>query len=130
MHYIHVNQISFVDFTETVRYFSAKVESYLQNEQIQAAIKIQKRWRGFQERERLTGRRSHVHKSRAAVKIQRFFRTWLERQERRKGDVPSHLRPPGLTDDRRVELQKVISNHREENPVCTWQLWRFFFFII
>ena len=32
--------------------------------------------------------------------------------------MPIHLRPSGLTDERRVELQKEISNYREENPVC------------
>lgn len=32
--------------------------------------------------------------------------------------MPIHLRPKGLTDERRVELQKETSNYREENPVC------------
>ncbi|WAR04090.1 IQCB1-like protein [Mya arenaria] len=96
--------------------YRAKVDKYLQNEEFDAATKIQKLWRGFSEREKLTGRRDNIKRIRAAVKIQRTFRTWLERIERKKGDIPIHLRPPGLTDNRRVELQKCISNHREENP--------------
>ncbi|XP_052803599.1 IQ calmodulin-binding motif-containing protein 1-like [Mya arenaria] len=95
---------------------ASKVDKYLQNEEFDAATKIQKLWRGFSEREKLTGRRDNIKRIRAAVKIQRTFRTWLERIERKKGDIPIHLRPPGLTDNRRVELQKCISNHREENP--------------
>ncbi|KAH3699932.1 IQ calmodulin-binding motif-containing protein 1-like [Dreissena polymorpha] len=95
---------------------AAKVDAFLQAEETQAATKIQKMWRGYNERSQLTGRRDHVQRTRAAVKIQRCVRTWLERLERRKGDVPIHLRPPGLNDDRRVELQKTIANWREENP--------------
>ena len=74
-------------------------------------------WRGYNERHRLSGRRDLVQQTRAAIKIQRCIRTWLERLEGKKGEMPVHLRPPGLTDDRRVELQKTISNYREENPV-------------
>ena len=50
--------------------------------------------------------------------IQRTIRRWLERLDTKRGDIPIHLRPSGLTDERRVELQKEISNFREENPVC------------
>lgn len=95
---------------------ASKVETYLQNEQIQAATKIQKMWRGYSERNQLSGRRDLVRQTRAAIKIQQSVRRWLERLERRKGEMPIHLRPPGLTDERRVELQKTISNYREENP--------------
>lgn len=108
------NQISFC-------IFSAKVETYLQNEQIQAATKIQKVWRGHSERNRLSGRRDLVQQTRAAIKIQHTVRRWLERLDRRKGEMPIHLRPPGLNDERRVQLQKTINNYREENPVC-WSL--------
>ena len=55
--------------------------------------------------------------TRAAIKIQRTVRLWLERLDAKRGDMPVHLRPPGLTDDRRVELHKKIRNFREENPV-------------
>lgn len=100
-----------------ILYFAAKVESFLQNEQIQAATRIQKVWRGYSERNQLSGHRDLVKQTRAAIKIQQTVRRWLERLEKRKGEMPIHLRPPGLTDDRRVELQKTISNYREENPV-------------
>ncbi|XP_060591516.1 IQ calmodulin-binding motif-containing protein 1-like [Ruditapes philippinarum] len=95
---------------------ASKVEKYLENEQIQAATKIQKLWRGHIERHQLTGRRDLVRQTRAAIKIQQTVRRWLERLENRKGKMPLQLLPPGLTDDRRVELQKTISNYREENP--------------
>ncbi|XP_045208275.2 IQ calmodulin-binding motif-containing protein 1-like [Mercenaria mercenaria] len=95
---------------------ASKVETYLQNEQIQAATKIQKLWRGYSERNQLSGRRDLVRHTRAAIKIQQNVRRWLERLEKRKGGMPIHLRPPGLTDERRVELQKTISNYREDNP--------------
>lgn len=74
-------------------------------------------WRGYSERNQLSGRQDLVQQTRAAIKIQRTVRNWLERLDRRKGEMPIHLRPPGLTDERRVELQKQISNFREENPV-------------
>ncbi|KAL4229455.1 hypothetical protein ACF0H5_012493 [Mactra antiquata] len=95
---------------------ASKVETFLQNEQILAATRIQKLWRGYSERNQLSGRRDLVRQTRAAIKIQHCVRRWLERLEKRKGEIPIHLRPPGLTDERRVELQKTISNYREENP--------------
>ena len=94
------------------------METYLQNEKIQAATVIQKRWRGYMQRERLSGRKEHAKKTHAAILIQRTVRRWLERLDAKRGDMPIHLRPPGLTDERRVELHKEISNYREENPVC------------
>ena len=50
---------------------TAEVEKYLQNEQVQAAIKVQKVWRGFQTRCTLDSRRSLVTRTRAAIRIQR-----------------------------------------------------------
>ena len=45
------------------------------------------------------------------------FRRWLEKTELAKQEFPTHLKPPGLTDDRRVELMKTISQWKEQHPV-------------
>ncbi|KAK3591386.1 hypothetical protein CHS0354_005304 [Potamilus streckersoni] len=95
---------------------AAKVESYLQNEQTQAAIQIQRYWKGYNERMKISGRRDLAQQTRAAIKIQRGVRTWLERQDAKRGDIPVSLRPPGLTDERRQELHQYIVDWREENP--------------
>ena len=69
------------------------------------------------QREKLSGRKQLARQTHAAIVMQRAVRRWLERLDAKRGDMPIHLRPPGLTDERRVQLQKEISNYREENPV-------------
>uniref|UniRef100_A0A0B6ZDD5 IQ calmodulin-binding motif-containing protein 1 n=2 Tax=Arion vulgaris TaxID=1028688 RepID=A0A0B6ZDD5_9EUPU len=95
---------------------ASRVEDYLKKEKSVAATRIQTLWRGHRERTKLTDRQSVAQQVRAAIKIQRAFRKWLEKSELARQKFPTHLKPTGLTDDRRVELSKQISNWRELNP--------------
>ena len=44
-------------------------------------------------------------------------RKWLERIRARKHEPPAWQRPPGLTDERRVQLQEKILEWRENHEV-------------
>ncbi|XP_048728739.1 IQ calmodulin-binding motif-containing protein 1-like [Ostrea edulis] len=92
------------------------VEKYIQNEQIQAAIKIQKNWRGHHSRQTMDEKRVMVQRYKAAVIVQRGVRKWLENVRKKKERFQFTIKPPGLTENRRVELQQQITQHREENP--------------
>ncbi|KAJ8306892.1 hypothetical protein KUTeg_014976 [Tegillarca granosa] len=93
-----------------------KVETYLQNEQTKAAIIIQKNWRRYDARTALKTQEKLVRKVKSAVIIQRAVRRWLEKLDKKRSKIPASVKPPGLTDERRVELQKKISAFREKNP--------------
>ncbi|XP_064594930.1 IQ calmodulin-binding motif-containing protein 1-like [Liolophura sinensis] len=92
------------------------LQGYMEKENTQAAIRIQKTWRGHRERLRREDRRDLATRSRAAVLIQRTVRRWLERLDKRRRDTSRFQKPPGLTDERRVQLQQVILERRESNP--------------
>ncbi|XP_041373463.1 IQ calmodulin-binding motif-containing protein 1-like [Gigantopelta aegis] len=93
-----------------------QVERFLEKEKAVAIIKIQKVWRGHKERHLLPARQELSRQVKAAIKIQRTVRLWLERINKKKEDVPVSLKPAGLTDERRVELHKQIEEHREMYP--------------
>ncbi|XP_021353561.1 IQ calmodulin-binding motif-containing protein 1-like isoform X2 [Mizuhopecten yessoensis] len=96
---------------------AAKVESYLQKEETQAALTIQRMWRGHHIRKSNKKRTDMARQVKAAIKIQQGVKLWLERLEKRKKKIRAELKPPGLTELRRVELQKEVRTYREENPV-------------
>ncbi|XP_062611970.1 IQ calmodulin-binding motif-containing protein 1-like, partial [Saccostrea cucullata] len=95
---------------------AAHVEKYLQNEQIQAAIKIQRNWRGFHSRQTMDEKRVLIHRYKAAVILQRGVRKWLEKMRKKRERFHFTIKPPGLTENRRVELQQQITQFRDENP--------------
>ncbi|KAK3787699.1 hypothetical protein RRG08_031928 [Elysia crispata] len=95
---------------------AARIEEFLKKEKSVAAVRIQTLWRGHRERLKFTERQSVAQQVKAAIKIQRVFRRWLEKTELAKQEFPTHLKPPGLTDDRRVELMKTISQWKEQHP--------------
>ncbi|XP_033729194.1 IQ calmodulin-binding motif-containing protein 1-like [Pecten maximus] len=95
---------------------AAKVEGYLQKEETQAAVTIQRLWRGHHVRKSNQQRTDMGRQVKAAIKIQQAVKIWLERLENRKKKARAELKPPGLNELRRVELQKEIRAYREENP--------------
>ncbi|RUS91233.1 hypothetical protein EGW08_001039, partial [Elysia chlorotica] len=94
----------------------ARIEEFLKKEKSVAALRIQTLWRGHRERSKLTERQKVAQQVKAAIRIQRTFRRWLEKTETAKQEFPTHLKPHGLTDERRVELMKKISQWREQHP--------------
>ncbi|KAH9509779.1 IQ calmodulin-binding motif-containing protein 1 [Bulinus truncatus] len=95
---------------------ASQVEKYLQKEKSVAATRIQTLWRGHRERSKLTQRQKVARQVHAAITIQRAFRKWLEKAALSDQAVPTYLKPPGLTDLRRTELAKQISEWNEQNP--------------
>ncbi|GFN86337.1 Iq calmodulin-binding motif-containing protein 1-like [Plakobranchus ocellatus] len=95
---------------------AARIEEYLRKEKSVAALRIQTLWRGHRERSKLSERQKIAQQVKAAIRIQRAFRRWLEKTELARQEFPTHLKPPGLTDARRVELMKTISKWREQHP--------------
>ncbi|BFZ06420.1 hypothetical protein BsWGS_09459 [Bradybaena similaris] len=95
---------------------ASRIEEYLKKEKSVAATRIQTLWRGHRERTKLSARQMVAEQVRAAIKIQRAFRKWLEKSELSRNDFPTHLKPTGLTEERRAELLIKISEWRERNP--------------
>uniref|UniRef100_K1QXP7 IQ calmodulin-binding motif-containing protein 1 n=1 Tax=Magallana gigas TaxID=29159 RepID=K1QXP7_MAGGI len=95
---------------------AAHVEKYMQNEQIQAAVKIQRIWRGHNCRQSIDQRKVLIQRYKAAIILQRGVRKWLEKVRKKRERFQFTIKPPGLTENRRVELQQKITQYREENP--------------
>ncbi|XP_050407309.2 IQ calmodulin-binding motif-containing protein 1 [Patella vulgata] len=95
---------------------AAKVEQYLAKEKSVAAVKIQTLWRGKKERDLLPWRQQVRLQVRAAIRIQRYVRKWLDRRADKSKDISVSLKPPGLTDARRIELQTQIQEWRDLHP--------------
>ncbi|KAK2150495.1 hypothetical protein LSH36_403g03081 [Paralvinella palmiformis] len=125
-----------------------EVEKYLQQESHNAAIQIQRHWRGYKIRkDTIEEKRSFVIQTRAAIIIQRMMRPalrlnkstqaqsqysmnvmknhellirkWLDRIRAGKREPPAWQRPPGLTDKRRVQLQEKVMEWRENHEIQT-----------
>ncbi|XP_072020773.1 IQ calmodulin-binding motif-containing protein 1-like [Amphiura filiformis] len=92
------------------------VNKFLEMHQISAAIAIQARWKGVLERRKLGLRKATAKQVKAAITIQRCVRQFLKRQEDRKKEPLLFQPPPGLTEERRLELQREIDLHRENHP--------------
>lgn len=90
------------------------VSKYLELSQIQCAVKIQARWRGVLERRKLGLRKASAQQVKAAITIQRHARRFLKKQEEKRKEPLLWQPPPGLDDDRRVELQKEIDEKRNK----------------
>ncbi|XP_074652826.1 IQ calmodulin-binding motif-containing protein 1-like [Tubulanus polymorphus] len=95
---------------------AADVDDYIRREEDRSATKLQASWRGYRERKLLGDRKERAVRIKATVAIQRQVRKWLARREAKKKEPPAFQRPPGLTDERRVELQQYIQQHREDHP--------------
>eukprot|EP00794_Sanderia_malayensis_P003416 gene3416-3907_t len=92
------------------------VDKFLKNIQIEAAMKIQRIWRGHSTRKTLEPKLGEIKRIRAAIKIQRQMRKWLARCRAKKKALNIELIPRGLSDERRVQLQNLTANMRERFP--------------
>ncbi|CAH1774154.1 unnamed protein product [Owenia fusiformis] len=105
---------------EAIRILPAgQMDQYLEKEQQRAAIKIQAQFRGYRQRKSIgspNARKRATKRLRSVIIIQRAVRKWLERLRVKRREPPPWQRPPGLTDDRRVELQAKILDWRENHP--------------
>ncbi|XP_052092733.1 IQ calmodulin-binding motif-containing protein 1-like [Mytilus californianus] len=95
---------------------AAMLERYMQRQQNKSAVLIQKSWRGHHARQSMQDREVFVKRYRAAITVQRAVRKWLKKLEDKRNKVKASLKPPGLTDERRVEIQRFINQNRELKP--------------
>ncbi|KAK2857153.1 hypothetical protein Q5P01_005888 [Channa striata] len=101
-----------------------QVQSYLRECERRAAVVIQSYWRGFRQRRRYNNthrhaaKQTHRQQQQAARILQRAVRNFLQR--RRAATSPSitpfWIGQKGLTDSRRVELQKQVEEHIAVHP--------------
>ncbi|XP_038835907.1 IQ calmodulin-binding motif-containing protein 1 [Salvelinus namaycush] len=95
-----------------------QVQQYLGEVERQAAIQIQRVWRGHRERRNFQQRRNTHTQHRAAVVLQRAVLRFLKR--RRAENAPPSLSPwigpRGLTDSRRAELKREVEEHIALHP--------------
>nr|XP_002740629.1 PREDICTED: IQ calmodulin-binding motif-containing protein 1-like [Saccoglossus kowalevskii] len=94
----------------------SEVNKHLELAQIHAAIKIQAIWKGVLARKRYGMTKATAQQVRAAIAIQRAVRKFLAKIDAKKNEVIAWRAPPGLTDERRVEIQQMINERREEHP--------------
>ncbi|XP_010884419.2 IQ calmodulin-binding motif-containing protein 1 [Esox lucius] len=95
-----------------------QVQQYLGEVERQAAIRIQRVWRGRRERRNIQLRRNAITRHRAAVVLQRAVLRFLKRRRTEKA-IPS-LTPwiglLGLTDSRRAELKRDVEEYIALHP--------------
>ncbi|ELU12049.1 hypothetical protein CAPTEDRAFT_168052 [Capitella teleta] len=96
---------------------AGEVSKHFDRQQKTAAVKIQALYRGYRTRRSMASRRDVMQQSKAVVVIQRLVRRWLKRIEEKRKDPPCWQRPPGLTDQRRVELLEEIKERREAHKI-------------
>ncbi|XP_070535462.1 IQ calmodulin-binding motif-containing protein 1-like [Ptychodera flava] len=94
----------------------SEVNKYLEVSQIEAAIKIQARWKGVLARKKYGLTKATAVQVRAAIMIQRAARKFLDKLEAQRNEVIAWRAPPGLTDERRVEIQEMINKRKDEQP--------------
>nr|XP_046191033.1 IQ calmodulin-binding motif-containing protein 1-like isoform X3 [Oncorhynchus gorbuscha] len=95
-----------------------QVQQYLGEVERQAAIQIQRVWRGHRERRNFQLRRNAHTQHRAAVVLQRTVLRFLKRRRAEKAppSLSPWIGPRGLTDSRRAELKREVEEHIALHP--------------
>uniref|UniRef100_A0A8C8JS12 IQ calmodulin-binding motif-containing protein 1 n=1 Tax=Oncorhynchus tshawytscha TaxID=74940 RepID=A0A8C8JS12_ONCTS len=95
-----------------------QVQQYLGEVERQAAIQIQRVWRGHRERRNFQQRRNTHTQHRAAVVLQRTVLRFLKRRRAEKAppSLSPWIGPRGLTDSRRAELKREVEEHIALHP--------------
>ncbi|CAD5115756.1 DgyrCDS4702 [Dimorphilus gyrociliatus] len=96
---------------------ASKIEEHLESERNKAAIKIQACYRSKLSRRRFNNQKEQIKTLRAVVVLQRSIRKWLKKVLARRNEPPAWQRPPGLDDQRRVELNEKIQLYKHLHPV-------------
>ncbi|XP_062383778.1 IQ calmodulin-binding motif-containing protein 1 [Sardina pilchardus] len=90
---------------------AAQVERYLGEVERQAALLIQRVWRGHRERRLLQQRRYQLRRHRAAVAIQRAVLRFLERRRAHRAHATPWMGLRKPSDTRRAQLQQEVDDH-------------------
>ena len=111
-----------IEMLELLEFLPAnKVEDYLEkhyNKQREdSARKIQANFRGYRARKELAKNREELRRTRAAVKIQRETRRWLEKNKQIRQSPAFYSRPEGLNEEKREFMLDKIRKHMDSLPV-------------
>ncbi|CAI9719863.1 calmodulin-binding motif-containing 1-like [Octopus vulgaris] len=90
-----------------------QILKYQAEEMENAAICIQKNWRGYRIRCQQSKFHTEYKQRRAAIIIQRAVRRWLKRTKSNISPIPTKLKPQTLTEERRTVVQQQITDWRE-----------------
>lgn len=106
-----------------------QIENYLEKQRQYSATVIQAFYRGYRVRKDFNKNRVQIIQTKAATKIQRAVRRWIERNKQKRQTPAFYSRPPGLNSERREFLFDKIRKHLESLPVI-FSLFSLTFFII
>ncbi|XP_069792011.1 IQ calmodulin-binding motif-containing protein 1-like [Narcine bancroftii] len=96
---------------------ASEVAQYLQQEKEQAALLIQKVWRGYRQRSCFRQQKQPLKEFKAAVIVQRAVLKFLERRRNLRRDLHVWQGPKGLTESRRQELRAKVEDYVKRHPV-------------
>ncbi|XP_065150064.1 IQ calmodulin-binding motif-containing protein 1-like [Paramisgurnus dabryanus] len=95
---------------------AAQVERYLGELENQAAVLIQRVWRGHRERRHFQQHKFSLVQHKAAVTLQRAILCFLKRRKAQRNALSPIKGPKGLTDSRRADLRRQIEEHISLHP--------------
>ncbi|KAJ8004016.1 hypothetical protein DPEC_G00154420 [Dallia pectoralis] len=93
-----------------------QIQHYLGEVERQAAVRIQRVWRGQRERRNFQLRRNTHTRHRAAVILQRAVLRFLKRRRAEKSSLTPWIGLRGLTDSRRAELKSEVEEYISLHP--------------
>ncbi|XP_051877503.1 IQ calmodulin-binding motif-containing protein 1 [Pristis pectinata] len=96
---------------------ASEIAKYLQQEKEQAALLIQKVWRGYRQRSCFSQQKQALKEFKAAVIVQRAVLKFLEKRRHLRKGVLTWQGPKGLTDARRQELHAKVEEYVKRHPV-------------
>ena len=94
-----------------------QIENYLEKQRQYSATVIQSFYRGYRARKDFDKNRLNIIQTRAAIKIQRAVRRWIERHKQKRQTPAFYSRPSGLNAEKREFLFDKIRKHLESLPV-------------
>ncbi|XP_072902210.1 IQ calmodulin-binding motif-containing protein 1-like isoform X2 [Hemitrygon akajei] len=96
---------------------ASEIAKYLHQEKEQAALLIQKDWRGYRQRSCFRQQKQVLKEFKAAVIIQRAVLKFLEKRRNLRRDILAWQGPKGLTETRRQELRSKVEEHVKHHSV-------------
>ncbi|XP_078259408.1 IQ calmodulin-binding motif-containing protein 1 [Rhinoraja longicauda] len=96
---------------------ASEIAKYLKREKEQAAMVIQKVWRGYRQRQCFSQQKSSLKEFKAAIIVQRSVLRFLEKRRNLRRDSLAWHGPKGLTDTRRQELRAQLEDYVKHHPV-------------
>ncbi|XP_072117056.1 IQ calmodulin-binding motif-containing protein 1-like [Mobula birostris] len=96
---------------------ASEIAKYLHQEKEQAALLIQKVWRGYRQRSCFRQQKQALKEFKAAVIVQRAVQKFLEKRRNLRRDILAWQGPKGLTDTQRQELRSKVKEYVKHHSV-------------